>query len=439
MSEENFEGEVSPQPEASPQQEPPPQPQPEQQMEQQPPQVIEIRPPPPFEGGGLDAIIDEYAKIRGINDKRAAAVKLARTLFNMGVDPERYTKNVEAYINNMSALLSAIPDTEETIPVKGALLGKTALEASQLIRKAHFPEQTEDLELQRDLAAVRRMALTMKVLDHVFKGGGSETENKEVLELKQKIAQMEKQREIEQALSPLRSEINNLKEMIKNIQSQPKPQMQESVILKEIQRLNDRLNNIETKYGLSKEIADLKEKIAEVSRNVQTPQIPQTPTQPPDPITQVTNALDSASKLMEKLDELRKTKGKDLTELDWKAVTINTVGELGKEFIKLYKEQSTPQPQPQPQPQRRGIDPIIERRVFNYAMKKIQEGQQTINTIEAAKELGLTPNQVWDALTVIRDKGLLSMGDAHAKKEKPKVEDKTGLEIQEGEIGVSET
>jgi len=423
----------------------PDQPQEQTQIEQQPvqeevpPQVIEIRPPPPFEGEGLDSIIEEYAKLRGLDDKRAAAVKLARVMFNMGVNPERYTKNVETYINNMSSLLEAIPDTEETIPVKGALLGKTAVEASRLIRKAHFPEESEDFDLQRDLAAVRRMALTLKMIDKVF-GGGNEVGNKEVEMLKRKIESMEEKDKFQQMLNPLQMQIQQIQKQLENLTNKPNTSNVPEPLLAEIRRLNEKISAIETKYGLTKEISDIKQQISALATKPPPMPTTPTPTQPADPTQQLTSFIEKTTNLLNTLKDYSKVYGKESGELDWRSVAISTIGEVGTEAIKAYREVQSKQKTATQTQTQGAVDPIIERRVYNYAMRKIQEGANTLNTVEAAKELGLTPMQVWDALTTIKNKGLLSAQavKSRVQKKEAQVEDHTGIE--EGEIaGVEET
>lgn len=415
----------------------PEEPQPQQQQEEAPPQVIEINPPPPFDSEGLDAVIEEFARLRGLDDKKTAAVKLARVMRNFGVNPDRYAKNVETYINNMSALLSAIPDTPETIPVKGALLGKTALEASQLIRKAHFPEQAEDLELSRDLAAVRRLAITMKLLDNVFTGGSSKSSS-EVEMLKRKVEDLEKRNQFQQMLEPLRQQINMIQQQIDKMMSSPPTASGVDRVLTELQNLNQRINQIENKYGLTKDLAEIKERIAQIENRPQPAPVTVPTPQPSNPADQMSQVVDSLTKLYEKLVEFGKKYGKEAGELDWRSVAISTIGEVGSEAIKAFKEAQ--KSSRTTQTQTTGVDPIIERRVYNYAIKKIQEGEKTLHIPRAAKELGLTPNQVWDALTSIKNKGLLSaqaVSKVAKKTEEPKVEDRTGL--SESEIGFDET
>ena len=436
MAEEDMNQPVQPQEE--PQEPTQEQQQTVQPQEEAPPQVIEIRPPPPFEGEGLDSIIEEYAKLRGLDDKRAAAVKLARAMYSLGVNPERYTKNVETYINNMSSLLEAIPDTEETMPVKGALLGKTALEASRLIHKAHFPEEY-DFDLQRDLAAVRRMALTLKMIDKVF-GGENEVGNKEIELLKKKIEAMEEKDKFQQMLQPIQMQIQQIQKQIENLTNKQGMNAPEP-LLAEIRRLNEKISMIEKQYGLTKEISDIKQQInALASKPAPTPttQAP-APVQPADPTEQLTTFIDKTTKLLNTLKDYAKTYGKEAGELDWRSVAISTIGEVGTEAIRAFREVQSQRKMAETQTQGT-VDPIIERRVYNYAMRKIQEGATTLNTVEAAKELGLTPMQVWDALTSIKNKGSLTAQAVkeHAKKEKAQVEDHTGIE--EGEIaGVEET
>jgi len=52
---------------------------------------------------------------------------------------------------------------------------------------------------------------------------------------------------------------------------------------------------------------------------------------------------------------------------------------------------------------------MIERRVYNYAVKLLNQGKTEINTKEAAEELRLTPKKVFEALQALKERGALGM------------------------------
>ena len=153
----------------------------------------------------------------------------------------------------------------------------------------------------------------------------------------------------------------------------------------------------------------------------------------------ITDTLDNLVVLIDKMMEVSdKFKGES-SEFDWKAAGISTFGEVAKEAIRAYRETLTP-PEEMPEETRKTeLDKrLIERRVYNYAIKKISEGQLMLNPYEAAEELGLSPGQVWWAVENLKKKGMLTVTPPKKRvkktvKKEEKVE-KVEEGIKEGEI-----
>ena len=120
--------------------------------------------------------------------------------------------------------------------------------------------------------------------------------------------------------------------------------------------------------------------------------------------------VDSLGSLAEKIAGLQaKLAGKksEAGELDYKTVAITTAGEVAQELIGAYRDieaGKTAEGEGEKPPAEREL---IERRVYNYAMKKIAAGQLEVDPYKAAEELRLTPNQVWNAIENLKKRGAL--------------------------------
>jgi len=121
--------------------------------------------------------------------------------------------------------------------------------------------------------------------------------------------------------------------------------------------------------------------------------------------------IDSLSTLVEKLMTFQaKFGGKkgEAGELDWRTVTVTTAGEVLQEAIGAVREIEAGKAEEGAEGEKPPASgELIERRVYNYAMKKIAAGQLNVDPYKAAEELGLTPNDVWNAIENLKKRGAL--------------------------------
>jgi len=111
--------------------------------------------------------------------------------------------------------------------------------------------------------------------------------------------------------------------------------------------------------------------------------------------------LNDVTELIDVVDQLQKRlvkPGGEAGEVDFKAMAVNTIGEVSKELISAYRDISThsalgPEVQT-PETPASTMQAIIKRQVQNYITQRMKQGATTMNLQEAAKELGLTTGQV---------------------------------------------
>ncbi|GAI06304.1 unnamed protein product, partial [marine sediment metagenome] len=178
---------------------------PEEILEEEPPRVLEIHPPPGFEDPAMAPLIEAYMRRRGLTDYTQAAIKLATSMHRMGIDPQRDIQNVNAYLTNMSDILDAIPNMQETLPVKGAIAGSAAMEASRRLRESHFPEDDLDADARNLMKYVTKMRMTMGVLDTAFSGGENVKENSRLERIEARMDKQDEERKFNALLDPLKT------------------------------------------------------------------------------------------------------------------------------------------------------------------------------------------------------------------------------------------
>jgi len=140
----------------------------------------------------------------------------------------------------------------------------------------------------------------------------------------------------------------------------------------------------------------------------------------------LTGSIDTLTALIDKLNEVgaKLRGGGGEGDFDWRAATISTVGEIATEAFHTFRDIRGSSPGVLEEEGKEGekkeqlSQQVVLRRVYNYAVKKISEGQLQINPYDAAKELSLSPNQVWWAIEELRKKGMLKAGSAGSTKEK---------------------
>jgi len=97
-------------------------------------------------------------------------------------------------------------------------------------------------------------------------------------------------------------------------------------------------------------------------------------------------------------------------EFDWRTATVNTLGEIGKEAVSVFKEvQAARQPtQMAPTSQQSMANPqqqIALQKLQNYIMQNIQKGVNELRLNEAQKALGLSQQEIMTAYNELVKQG----------------------------------
>lgn len=385
-----------------------------------PPKRLPIQPPTPFDEAGLGPFLDIWMKRRGITDRSMASSLLGTVFGRIGYDPRKDIENVSLYIDNLSSIIDSIPDTPETLPVKGALLARGATEVTGMLSTSHFGGKRGEMDdLKEIMNYGMKIQAAFKALDSAYGGGNTPQESETIKELKGRIDRMEKKSEFEAALAPIRLQLSSLGDQIKELDKKPGTP-EESTALKEVRESIDKVNaRFEKKEEQDRFTAEMQGIRADLKSYQES--LGKSGGQPGD----VSNVFDQATSLMDKIIELQKKYGGGGEgEIDWKVASITTVGEVATEAINAAREIMSGQEGTEETLEETKKEPIsqriIDKKVLDYVRKRAAAGATDISTLDAAKALKLNQKQVFDSYQRLAKKGLITTPGAETKETESK-------------------
>jgi len=150
----------------------------------------------------------------------------------------------------------------------------------------------------------------------------------------------------------------------------------------------------------------------------------------------LSDVVSDVDKLMALVDAIEKRMRRgEGGEVDYKTMTVSTLGEIGKEMISAYRDVATASREFESQPPKQEtpastMQTIIKRQVQNYILQRMETGATTMNVQQAAQELALTPGQVAWAYNQLMKEGWFHVRTPQKTKGKVK---QTVQEPQTGE------
>jgi len=213
-------------------------------------------------------------------------------------------------------------------------------------------------------------------------------------------------------VASLKSELSEMKKLVeglaKTIESQQQNEAQKAFVEGVVQQTTDKI---------TPDLQAIKDKLAEYDAKIASGQQPETSLEDiktalveaidrmgekvgagGKTLTDVTSDVDKVLSLIETVEKrLKRGEG---GEVDYKTMTVSTLGEIGKELVSAYRDVATASREaesgraPQEETPASAMQTIIKRQVQNYIMQRMEVGATKMNVQEAAQTLGLTPGQV---------------------------------------------
>lgn len=373
----------------------------EKQLEQLPPTAPTTTEPKAEEQEQLsveEAVAQIYSEKRNIpyNQARVLVKPFLEKLSGIwGI------KKVKEQMRDIADILSLMPDTPMTRPVKSALWNKAMMSASEKILGG---DDFDIRELVRDAHKIRLIREIFRAINV------DDSEDDRVPEW---VKQQQEQ------FKQLQEEVRRLREERDRKEEEEKRRRELEELEKKWQERLDRLEKMleERKGGkeddlLREEIKELREAI----KNQQTELINQKIEKLEEKIEQKETrelGLDTIRSVIETSKEIQKMLGGSNTTSTIER-TVSALEPLVRDiFDAIFKAPPRQQPQPNPTnttatPEAETLTPL-EKTLLKRVIKDYVEGKQTINTSALAAEYGTTTATVEEALLSLQRKGWLQL------------------------------
>lgn len=219
----------------------------------------------------------------------------------------------------------------------------------------------------------------------------------------------------------LKGEISNLREsvggLVKKLETQEAQEIQEAFAEGVVKNVNSQIRPELQSLGKRVEVIEQRSQQTPIQENLGTELKTAIDNLGEKIATKAASqkiTMDDLNPLLDLLDRIEKRtkKGEPPGEFDWRTLSINTAGELGKELITTFRDieksktsmgfQPGAPGTPAPQTPMRGI---IKSQVQGFIMQRLTAGATQLNLHEAAQQLGLTPQQVFQAYNDLQAEG----------------------------------
>jgi hypothetical protein len=390
---------------------------PQQQPQRtQRPQTVTIN--TPLDKPEFDWFLDQYMKKLGITDRTQAAVSLTNLFYDMGLDPYADLKDLQQSLREMNSLLQGLPDTPATNRVKDTLSGLYAAKAGRLALE-RMPQGTTGEDKMQDrmdkiMEKYLPMILTFKMMGTVMSGEPGTQKPQEA------PAKTEISPEVKEEMAAIRAQLKETQDLLRQQTEERQRKQEHDELLATISSsFNPQID------ALRNSVESIASQIA--AKELEHKQTPQASAEYMEISRQLKEAIEKiGQKEAEKnlnlsdlntfigtLETLEKRiKKEPIGEFDWKSATVTTLGEIGKEAVSVFKDiqasrpQQTPnQMQSNPQQNAQQHHEAVKRQVQNYIMGKISAGATEMNIEDAAKTIGVSPQEVNDIYSELVTEG----------------------------------
>ncbi|RLF82900.1 hypothetical protein DRN41_08310, partial [Thermococci archaeon] len=294
----------------------------------------------------FEPLIDAFAKVRGLDETEKAKAKLFLTLSELGFKMPSELRRLSQYLSIVNRTLSLFPNTPDGEMMRNVL-------ASEIARKTLSKLKSVDTTpYDEDIAIARRLMILKSVLGE---GLNSETKLllKRIEDLERKLAEKEKEKEIELKLEPVRKQLEALQNQLNNLMESLKNSSKSSMPSSEIEELKKELEKLKEER-LRSEIEKLEKQIKEITEKLSSPL---------GDIERITDTI-------EKLKKLKLISSPE--EVSLPALALSTAGEVITEAIKTYQQtklQSQQQPPAQPTQQLTPLEFMVKSKIEEFAIK----------------------------------------------------------------------
>lgn len=376
-----------------------------------PPQVVEIK--TPLDKPEFDWFIETFMDKMGLTDRKQSAIMLTNMMYDMGLDPYSDLKDLQGAMEEMNNMLKNLPNTPTAMKVKDTMGAMYAAKAGRTMLE-RFPTLTHQDpmydRMEKIMDKYMPMIMSMKMIGEMMRTDTPQQKTQSQTDLPESV---------KTEFADLKAQVATMTELIsKQRATEEQKEFATNIIESVNAKIIPMIQNVQSQvYEIAKQppppaAPDRSEEYKELSKALR---------EAVDKMGEKAGAksltladVDPILSIMEKIEA--RFKKEPAGEFDWKTATVSTLGEMGTEAIKAYREVEAAKAssiipgQPQsPAPVNTEMAAIIKRQVQNYILQRLQTGAATMNIQEAAKALGLTPEQVAWAYQTLTAEGWINV------------------------------
>ena len=395
--------------------------QPPEQIEPERPSFVTIQ--TPLDRPEFDFFLNQYMNKLGLKDKKQAAIQLTNMLYDAGLDPYADLKDLQGTMKQITGLLQGLPDGPQAQQVKETLgavytakVGNILMKKIPELAKAGSSDNMQD-RMQAMMDRYMPMIIAANMMSKMANMGGSETQQQQA-----KPATVDMPEEYKKTIANLESQVAATQELLKEAAAEKKQKEHDELIINTIsQNFNPQLASLASQVEAL--TGAYQAKAAE-------PPPRQEPTSEMAAITRQLDELKNSLAIKEKtglnlsdldtvmstIETLEKRIRKDVPagEFDWKATTMSTLGEIGKEVVTAFKEvnlNKSQQPNMQGPTSAAGQQSapsgkaVAKQKLQSYIMQNLSKGVQELRMDDAQRELSLSPQEIIGAYNELVTEG----------------------------------
>jgi hypothetical protein len=346
----------------------------------------------------------------GLKDKKQAAIQLTNMLYDAGLDPYADLKELQGTMKEIGSLIKSLPDSPQAQQVKDTLGAIYSAKVGQvMMKKIPQVNSGSDPGIDRMQAMMDRympMIIAMNTMARMANMSGEPMGQQTAA----KAVTADIPEEYKRQMETIQEQLATTQALLKE-QAEDKKQREHDEQL--ISTINQNVNP---------QIAALSSQVEDLTTAMQAKANEPAPrTEPTAEMAAITRQLEELKNslaqkektglnltdldtVMNTIETIEKRIRKDVPagEFDWKATTVSTIGEIGKEVVNAYRDIQQSKPQQYGQQPQLGVAPpsggnpklIAKQKLQSYILQNLSKGIKELRMDEAQRDLRLSPQEI---------------------------------------------
>jgi hypothetical protein len=367
----------------------------------------------PLDRPEFDFFVTQYMDKIGLKDKKQAAIQLTNLLYDAGLDPYADIKELQGIMKEIGGLMQSLPSSPQAQQVKDTLGAVYTAKVGQILMKKipQLNPGSSDQSIDRMQAMMDRympMIIAMNTMARMANMGGEPAAQQQG-----KAATVDIPEAYKKQMETIQEQLATTMALFKERDADEKQRAHDEQLISTINA------------NVSPQIATLSSQVEGLTAAMQAKANEPAPrTEPTSEMATITRQLEDlktsfAQKektglnltdldtVMSTIESIEKRIRKDVPagEFDWKATTVSTLGEIGKEVVNAYRDIQQNRPPQFTQQQQPGASPpsgsspkvIAKQKLQSYILQNLSKGIKELRMDEAQRDLRLAPQEILEA------------------------------------------